>query len=156
MCCIWFLFVLKFILAYVYIFHRIEVNYFWYLILLLIVFVVIIWISSCAESLCTRVGIRGKPKVIDLTPKQRTASRLTETRLVFNTVEDKDLNLFCFLKEHAGRTIVFANSIDCVWRLMRLFTLLGMLPLRLFANMQQKQRLQNLEKFKGENLQQNQ
>ena len=102
------------------------------------------------ESLCSQIGIRGKPKIVDLTPQQRTASKLTETRLNFSAVEEKDLHLFCFLKEYPGRTIVFANSIDCVWRLMRLLMLLKMTPLRLFADMQQKQRLKSLETFKGE------
>lgn len=98
------------------------------------------------ELLMEKVGIRGKPKVIDLTRKEATVETLTETRIHCNTNE-KDYYLYYFLLQYPGRTMVFANSIDCVKRLSSLLTILNCDPLPLHANMHQKQRLKNLERF---------
>ena len=46
-----------------------------------------------------------------------------------------------------GRTIVFCNSIDCVRRLVNLFSLVGVKPLPLHAQLHQKQRLKNLDRY---------
>lgn len=51
------------------------------------------------------------------------------------------------MKRHPGRTLVFCNSIGCVKRLATLFGILNCNPLPLHANMIQKQRLKNLERF---------
>lgn len=88
-----------------------------------------------------------QPKVVDITKDQGTAESLTECRIVCPIV-DKDYYLYYFLQKHPGRTIVFCNSIDCVRRLANLFSLLGCHPLPLHANMIQKQRLKNLERFR--------
>ncbi|KFV58015.1 ATP-dependent RNA helicase DDX24, partial [Gavia stellata] len=98
------------------------------------------------ELLMEKVGIKGKPKVIDLTRKEATVETLTETRIHCNTNE-KDYYLYYFLLQYPGRTMVFANSIDCVKRLSSLLTILNCDPLPLHANMHQKQRLKNLERF---------
>ncbi|NXP84356.1 DDX24 helicase, partial [Passerina amoena] len=98
------------------------------------------------ELLMEKVGIKGKPKVIDLTRKEATVETLTETRIHCNTNE-KDCYLYYFLLQYPGRTMVFANSIDCVKRLSSLLTILNCDPLPLHANMHQKQRLKNLERF---------
>ncbi|NWX35776.1 DDX24 helicase, partial [Notiomystis cincta] len=98
------------------------------------------------ELLMEKVGIKGKPKVIDLTRKEATVESLTETRIHCNTNE-KDYYLYYFLLQYPGRTMVFANSIDCVKRLSSLLTILNCDPLPLHANMHQKQRLKNLERF---------
>ncbi|NXE77075.1 DDX24 helicase, partial [Cochlearius cochlearius] len=98
------------------------------------------------ELLMEKVGIKGKPKVIDLTRKEATVETLTETRIYCNTNE-KDYYLYYFLLQYPGRTMVFANSIDCVKRLSSLLTILNCDPLPLHANMHQKQRLKNLERF---------
>ncbi|KAF1448222.1 ATP-dependent RNA helicase DDX24, partial [Pygoscelis papua] len=98
------------------------------------------------ELLMEKVGIKGKPKVIDLTRKEATVETLTETRIHCNTNE-KDYYLYYFLLQYPGRTMVFANSIDCVKRLSSLLTILNCNPLPLHANMHQKQRLKNLERF---------
>lgn len=92
------------------------------------------------------VGIKGKPKVIDLTRKEATVETLTETRIHCDT-EEKDYYLYYFLLQYPGRTMVFANSIDCIKRLTALLTILDCNPLPLHANMHQKQRLKNLERF---------
>ncbi|NWX15167.1 DDX24 helicase, partial [Aegotheles bennettii] len=98
------------------------------------------------ELLMEKVGIKGKPKVIDLTRKEATVETLTETRIHCNTNE-KDYYLYYFLLQYPGRTMVFANSIDCVKRLSSLLAILNCDPLPLHANMHQKQRLKNLERF---------
>nr|XP_057946716.1 ATP-dependent RNA helicase DDX24 [Doryrhamphus excisus]XP_057946718.1 ATP-dependent RNA helicase DDX24 [Doryrhamphus excisus] len=96
--------------------------------------------------LMERVGIKSKPKVIDLTRKQATVETLTETQIHCQR-EEKDFLLYYFLLQYPGRTMVFANSIDCIKRLNTLLVILDCTPLPLHANMHQKQRLKNLERF---------
>jgi len=74
-----------------------------------------------------------------------TADNLTECRIAC-TIDHKDYYLYYFLKKHNGRTLVFCNSIGCVKRLATLFSILECKPLPLHANMQQRQRLKNLER----------
>ncbi|KAM6961261.1 ATP-dependent RNA helicase DDX24 [Aplochiton taeniatus] len=101
---------------------------------------------SRLEILMEKVGIRSKPKVIDLTRKEATVESLTETRIHCEK-DDKDFFLYYFLLQYPGRTMVFANSIDCIKRLNALLVILDRAPLPLHANMHQKQRLKNLERF---------
>ncbi|XDV42496.1 hypothetical protein PO909_011150 [Leuciscus waleckii] len=101
---------------------------------------------SKLQILMERVGMKDKPKVIDLTRKEATVETLTESRINC-TKEDKDLFLYYFLLQFPGRSMVFANSIDCIKRLTALLTILDCAPLCLHANMHQKQRLKNLERF---------
>ncbi|KAM9787090.1 ATP-dependent RNA helicase DDX24 [Syngnathus typhle] len=96
--------------------------------------------------LMAKVGINSKPKVVDLTRKQATAETLTETQIHCQK-EDKDFFLYYFLLQYPGRTMVFANSIECIKRLNSLLNILSCTPLPLHANMHQKQRLKNLERF---------
>ncbi|KAI4503864.1 hypothetical protein M0802_001267 [Mischocyttarus mexicanus] len=86
------------------------------------------------------------PKIVDITRETGTATNLTESRIAC-TIDHKDYYLYYFLKRHAGRTLVFCNSIGCVKRLATLFNILECNPLPLHANMQQRQRLKNLERF---------
>ncbi|XP_061468020.1 ATP-dependent RNA helicase DDX24 [Rhineura floridana] len=102
------------------------------------------------EMLMQKMGIKGKPKVIDLTRKEATVETLTETRIHCDT-EEKDYYLYYFLLQYPGRTMVFANSIDCIKRLTALLTILDCNLLPLHANMHQKQRLKNLERFAERN-----
>ncbi|XP_077277605.1 ATP-dependent RNA helicase DDX24 [Temnothorax americanus] len=89
------------------------------------------------------------PKVVDLTKESGTADNLTECRIAC-TIDHKDYYLYYFLKRHNGRTLVFCNSIGCVKRLATLFSILECKPLPLHANMQQRQRLKNLERFQAD------
>lgn len=62
----------------------------------------------------------------------------------------QDVYLYYFLKKYIGRTIVFVNSITCIRRLLPIFQLLkieNVWPMH--AQMQQKQRLKNLERHVG-------
>uniref|UniRef100_A0A7N9AQ92 ATP-dependent RNA helicase n=1 Tax=Mastacembelus armatus TaxID=205130 RepID=A0A7N9AQ92_9TELE len=101
---------------------------------------------SKLEILMEKVGIKSKPKVIDLTRKEATVETLSETRIHCQK-EEKDFYLYYFLLQYPGRTMVFANSIDCIKRLNSLLVILDCTPLPLHANMHQKQRLKNLERF---------
>ncbi|CAL8286726.1 unnamed protein product [Lota lota] len=101
---------------------------------------------SKLEILMQKVGIKSKPKVIDLTRKEATVETLTETQIHCDK-DDKDFFLYYFLLQYPGRTMVFANSIDCIKRLNCLLVILDCVPLPLHANMHQKQRLKNLERF---------
>ncbi|XP_061386161.1 ATP-dependent RNA helicase ddx24 [Musca vetustissima] len=98
------------------------------------------------QNLIEELGI-SQPKIVDITRSQQTAQNLTECRLIC-PLEQKDYYLYYFVQRHPGRTIVFCNSIDCVKRLANLFGLLKCEPLPLHANMIQKQRLKNLERFR--------
>ncbi|XP_070165605.1 ATP-dependent RNA helicase DDX24 [Polyergus mexicanus] len=86
------------------------------------------------------------PKVVDITKESGMADNLTECRIAC-TIDHKDYYLYYFLKKHSGRTLIFCNSIGCVKRLSTLFNILECKPLPLHANMQQRQRLKNLERF---------
>ncbi|CAF1400492.1 unnamed protein product, partial [Adineta ricciae] len=97
-------------------------------------------------TLISAVGMSAKPKIIDLTKKFGTAEKLTEAR-VSCALEEKDLYLYYFLTLYPGRTLIFTNSIDCIKRLQSILTILKRNPLPLHAQMEQKQRLTNLEKF---------
>lgn len=100
------------------------------------------------QTLIEYFGI-SQPKIVDITPKQTTggtAQRLTECRITCSH-EQKDLYLYYFLQMHSGRTIVFCNSIDCVRRLTKLFSILACEPRALHAKMAQRARLKNLERF---------
>lgn len=98
------------------------------------------------EILMEKVGIKSKPKVIDLTRKQATVETLIETQ-IYCQKDEKDFYLYYFLLQYPGRTMVFANSIDCIKRLNALLVILDCNPLPLHANMHQKHRLKNLERF---------
>lgn len=89
-----------------------------------------------------------EPKVFDLTTRTVLAENLVESKIICQR-DEKDFYLYYFMCKYDGRTLVFANSIDCVRRLSNLFRLLDKTPLHLHANMNQKQRLKNLEKFYG-------
>ncbi|ELK27327.1 ATP-dependent RNA helicase DDX24 [Myotis davidii] len=98
------------------------------------------------DILMQKIGMRGKPKVIDLTRNEATVETLTETKIHCEN-DEKDLYLYYFLMQYPGRTLVFANSISCIKRLSGLLKVLDIMPLTLHACMHQKQRLRNLEQF---------
>lgn len=64
----------------------------------------------------------------------------------------QDVYLYYFLKNYPGRTLVFTNSKDCIRRLVSIFTLLQCEPLPLHADMHQRQRLKNLDRFTGKTI----
>ncbi|RWS24459.1 ATP-dependent RNA helicase DDX24-like protein [Leptotrombidium deliense] len=96
------------------------------------------------------LGMREKnTKVIDLTDKGvGTPSDQLLTATKINCISsEKDMYLYYLLAVHSGRTLVFCNSKDCLRRLVNVLKQLEVNPLSLHASMEQKRRLQNLEKF---------
>jgi len=98
------------------------------------------------NELMEAVGVKERRKVVDITRKVGTAETLSES-VIHCALTDKDFFLYYFVKSHPGRTVVFCNSIDCVRRLTNLFSLLDVTPLPLHAQLHQKQRLKNLDRF---------
>jgi len=98
------------------------------------------------SELMEAVGVKERRKVVDITRKVGTAETLSES-VIHCPLTDKDFFLYYFVKTHPGRTVVFCNSIDCVRRLTNLFSLLDVTPLPLHAQLHQKQRLKNLDRF---------
>ncbi|EEC06200.1 RNA helicase, putative, partial [Ixodes scapularis] len=105
--------------------------------------------ATLTMQLMRIIGVSAKPKVVDLTRKLGTAESLRESRIVCSSIEDKDSRLYYFLLAHPGRTLVFCNSIDSVRRLVSVLDLLQCSPLPLHAQMQQRQRLKNLDRFRS-------
>ena len=98
------------------------------------------------KELTSMIGVRPNPKIVDITSKTATAEALIESQIRCSLAE-KDQYLYYFFTQHPGRTLVFCNSIDCVRRLVNLFQILQCEPLGLHAQMQQRQRLKNLDRF---------
>ncbi|XP_033097954.1 ATP-dependent RNA helicase DDX24-like [Anneissia japonica] len=98
------------------------------------------------DSLMEKIGVRSDAKIFDLTRKQGTVETLVETKIVCD-VNEKDVYLYYFLLQYPGRTLIFTNSIDCIRRLVSVFTILQCCPLPLHSSMHQRQRLKNLERF---------
>ncbi|TPX34689.1 hypothetical protein SmJEL517_g02745 [Synchytrium microbalum] len=78
--------------------------------------------------------------------KSAMAKKITETRIEC-LLTDKDAYLYYLLIRYPGRTLVFVNSIDAIRRLVPIFTLLNIPAMGFHAEMQQRQRLKNLDKF---------
>ncbi|KAI8918229.1 P-loop containing nucleoside triphosphate hydrolase protein [Powellomyces hirtus] len=87
------------------------------------------------------------PLYVNCLPEQVTADNLLETRIdCLHT--DKDAYLYYILIRYPGRTIVFVNSIDAIRRLVPILTHMRIKAFGLHAEMQQRQRLKNLDRFR--------
>lgn len=105
-----------------------------------------------------------KPKIVDLTSTKRLASTLDHARIDVVDVKEKDFWLCHFLSSetlssdpnkaaagetaHKKRAIVFVNAVDSVRRLVSFLREMGVSAVALHANMQQRQRLQSLERLR--------
>nr|CAB3236981.1 ATP-dependent RNA helicase ddx24 [Phallusia mammillata] len=107
--------------------------------------------SAKLDKLVKRIGMRQKPHVVDLTTNKVTAEKLSEAKIICH-VSEKDFYLYYFLKSYTGRTLIFTNSIDCIFRLSGILEVLGCRPLHIHAKMQQRQRLKHLERFQADNM----
>lgn len=128
------------------------------------------------ESVMKRVGLRGKPAVVDLsidesagsgsvaelTGAETEARRKKQAENVALSLpsglelcqyevseSSRDSFLYYFLTQYPGRTIVFLNAIHQVRRLAGLLSLLGLPVFALHAEMQQRQRLKKLDSFRA-------
>ncbi|KAE8986126.1 hypothetical protein PR002_g22444 [Phytophthora rubi] len=132
---------------------------------------------SVLERVMKRVGLRGKPAVVDLSiaepdmgipgakaivseEAQRKLKKQQENvslslpaglELCQHEVTDstRDSFLYYFLTQYPGRTIIFLNAIHQVRRLTSLLSLLNLPVFALHAEMQQRQRLKKLDGFRA-------
>ncbi|KAJ7598923.1 ATP-dependent RNA helicase [Mycena floridula] len=101
------------------------------------------------DDLLLRLDFRDPdPQVIDLSPDHGIVSSLTEGKIEC-LVADKDVYLYYFLLRYPGRTLVFLSSIDGIRRLMPLTELLNVKAFPLHSQLEQRQRLKNLDRFKN-------
>lgn len=129
------------------------------------------------ERVMKRVGLRGKPAVVDLSiaePDSGIAgvkplkSKEAERKLKYQQINvslsmpaglelcqyevtdfTRDSFLYYFLTQYPGRTIIFLNAIHQVRKLTSLLTLLSLPVFALHAEMQQRQRLKKLDGFRS-------
>ncbi|KAJ9476914.1 ATP-dependent RNA helicase MAK5 [Pseudozyma hubeiensis] len=107
--------------------------------------------ATTLDELMDRVDFRDvSPAVIDLTPGQGLPEGLMETKIEC-VGKDKDLYLYYFLLRYPGRTLVFVNSIDGIRRLTPLLAQLNVVCYPIHSQLQQKQRLKNLDRFRAFN-----
>ncbi|KAG7378429.1 ATP-dependent RNA helicase ddx24 [Phytophthora pseudosyringae] len=132
---------------------------------------------SVLERVMKRVGLRGKPAVVDLgiaepdmgvpgakpimseeakrnLKKQHENVALslpTGLELCQHEVTEstRDTFLYYFLTQYPGRTIIFLNAIHQVRKLTGLLNLLSLPVFALHAEMQQRQRLKKLDGFRS-------
>ncbi|KAF8644930.1 hypothetical protein AX16_008212 [Volvariella volvacea WC 439] len=88
------------------------------------------------------------PEVIDLSPVGGVVATLKESKIECLTA-DKDVYLYYFLLRYPGRSVVFLSSIDGIRRLMPLMELLNVKAFPLHSQLEQRQRLKNLDRFKS-------
>ncbi|GMF16708.1 unnamed protein product [Phytophthora lilii] len=132
---------------------------------------------SVLERVMKRVGLRGKPAIVDLSiaepdvdipgaknivseEAQRKIKKQQENvalslpaglELCQHEVTDstRDSFLYYFLTQYPGRTIIFLNAIHQVRKLTSLLSLLNLPVFALHAEMQQRQRLKKLDGFRA-------
>jgi ATP-dependent RNA helicase DDX24/MAK5 len=118
------------------------------------------------EDLVEKLDFRDEnPEVIDLSPEGGVVKHLKES-MVECVIADKasatahcrhtymlilppliqDLYLYYFLLRYPGRSLVFIGSIDGIRRLVPLFEVLQVPVYPLHSQLQQKQRLKNLDR----------
>lgn len=107
--------------------------------------------ATTLDELMDHIDFRDpSPAVIDLTPGQGLPEGLMETKIEC-VGEDKDLYLYYFLLRYPGRSLVFVNSIDGIRRLTPILAHLGITCYPIHSQLQQKQRLKNLDRFRAFN-----
>lgn len=89
-----------------------------------------------------------KPSLCDANPKEIVSGQVTEA-LVECGASERDLYLYYFLLMYPGSTLVFANAVDSVKRLVPFLESLKIPAFSIHSSMIQKQRLRALERFKA-------
>lgn len=104
--------------------------------------------ASTLDDLLLRLDFRDPdPEVIDLSPTGGVVSTLQESKIECLSA-DKDVYLYYFLLRYPGRSLVFLSSIDGIRRLLPLTELLNIKTFPLHSQLEQRQRLKNLDRFK--------
>ncbi|KAL8860662.1 MAG: hypothetical protein Q9178_003015 [Gyalolechia marmorata] len=109
--------------------------------------------SNSLEPLLSRMNFFTAPKFIDASPKSHLPTSLNSYLLSCNALE-KDLYLYALLLTHfpTARTLVFANSIHAVRRLVPFLQNLNLQVYGLHSQMPQKARMRSVERFSAEDL----
>ncbi|PPQ66809.1 hypothetical protein CVT26_009656 [Gymnopilus dilepis] len=103
--------------------------------------------ATTLDDLLLRLDFRDPdPQVIDLSPAGGVVSTLQEAKIECLS-GDKDLYLYYFLLRYPGKSLVFLSSIDGIRRLMPLVELLNIKAFPLHSQLEQRQRLKNLDRF---------
>ncbi|KAF7325815.1 ATP-dependent RNA helicase MAK5 [Mycena kentingensis (nom. inval.)] len=104
---------------------------------------------STLDDLLLRLDFRDpSPEVIDLSTEGSLVSTLKESMIECLSA-DKDVYLYYFLLRYSGRSLVFLSSIDGIRRLLPLTELLNIKAFPLHSQLEQRQRLKNLDRFKS-------
>lgn len=88
-----------------------------------------------------------KPSLCDANPKEIVSGQIAEA-LVECGAAERDLYLYYFVLMYPGSTLVFANSVESVRRLVPLLENLKIPAFSIHSAMIQKQRMRSLERFK--------
>ncbi|KAF9475121.1 DEAD-domain-containing protein [Pholiota conissans] len=103
--------------------------------------------ATTLDDLLLRLDFRDpNPEVIDLSPVGGIVSTLQEGKIECLS-GDKDVYLYYFLLRYPGKSLVFLSSIDGIRRLMPLVELLNINAFPLHSQLEQRQRLKNLDRF---------
>jgi len=86
--------------------------------------------------------------VVENKRKEISLPAKLELRRIECVVEDKDVYLYHFCSKYKGRTLIFANTINVVRRIHEMLKLLKINVYPIHAQMQQRQRMKNLDRFR--------
>jgi len=118
------------------------------------------------DELLSRLDFRDEnPEVIDISPEGGVVSTLKECRVeclnedrvrtscgdpsLTHVTFRQDVYLYYFLLRYPGRSLVFVSSIDGIRRIVPLLELLKTKTFPLHSQLEQRQRLKNLDRFKS-------
>nr|CAG8433417.1 13248_t:CDS:10 [Entrophospora candida] len=105
--------------------------------------------SGTLDELMQKLEFRDPdPVYVDITPENAVVTTLQESKIDC-LAKDKDLYVYYFITCYPGRTLIFVNSIDSIRRLVPILKLLKIEVIGFHAQMQQRQRLKNLDRFKA-------
>ncbi|KAH9177578.1 ATP-dependent RNA helicase [Lactarius sanguifluus] len=112
--------------------------------------------ASTLDDLLLRLDFRdSEPEIINISPEggvgldvEGKQDRMPCYRQGLYNQWD-DVHLYHFLLRYPGRTLVFLSSIDGIRRLTPLLELLGLPTFPLHSQLEQRQRLKNLDRFKS-------
>ncbi|TFL01653.1 P-loop containing nucleoside triphosphate hydrolase protein [Pterulicium gracile] len=106
--------------------------------------------ASTLDELLLRLDFRDPdPEIIDLSPQGGVVSTLVESKIEC-LADEKDAYLYYFLLRYPGRSLVFLSSIDGIRRMTPLLELLNLPVYPLHSQLEQRQRIKNLERFKSQ------
>jgi len=108
--------------------------------------------NETLAKLIQRLELRGDPAFVDYSGARsglKSADKLQESAIQCPN-EEKELYLYYFLHSFPGRTLVFVNAVSMVRRLAAILKNLNLPVFPLHADMQQRQRLKNMDRFARE------